>query len=353
MNNDVYRLMNHWFHLLEDQNNNFRTLVNSHNNLYSIMHRNNYQQMDITQQVMDRFTELQRNRTDDNSNANSNNIFNSRRNRSDRSTFGRFNQDVSFPPQYQTRHNTRPFSWPTGNIFNRSTTNTNNTTNRSQQRTGMPIWNIFNQSNLQSNIPTQLQIYDSVSNTQWREIKETTNQPLCPITQQPFYDNDDVLKILHCGHVFKKDSLLRWFQRSSLCPVCRYNIINRDFGTSDEQSSNNTLHSLTNNILSSLTTSIIGDISRNVVFTNNFLSSLNSDLSQNIVLASIEYGEAVHMNDVGTNTDELFLPIPPLPTSPINTPNNDISNNDISNNDISNNLSIDLSNNYNLFSTHH
>lgn len=58
------------------------------------------------------------------------------------------------------------------------------------------------------NIPTSLQIHDATTNIKWKDIKESTDQEICPITQQNFEDEDDVLRINHCGHVFKKDSLV-------------------------------------------------------------------------------------------------------------------------------------------------
>lgn len=309
--------MNNWFHLLEDQNNNLRSLINSHNNIYSTIHRNNYQNMDLTFRFLDRLIELQtinNNTTTSTTNTNTNtdaytNIFGTR----NTFAFGREPRNTFF---HQPRHNTRPFNWNTTGIFGRSTNNNN----RSQQ-ISRPFTNILNQTNLQPVIPSRLQIDTAVLSTKWREIKETTNQPLCPITQQSFEDDDDVLKINHCGHVFKKNSLLQWFQRSSLCPVCRFNIITRNFGTStsSEQTAINTLSSITNEILTDLTNTIIN-------------RSIN-DISHNLILTTaIEYEEVNATNDVETSIDELLLPISPIHS------HDDISDNHIITNDLSNNL---------------
>ena len=52
----------------------------------------------------------------------------------------------------------------------------------------------------------------------------STNQLMCPIARTNFEDDDDVLQIIHCGHIFKKESLLIWFQTKRTCPICRHNI---------------------------------------------------------------------------------------------------------------------------------
>lgn len=48
----------------------------------------------------------------------------------------------------------------------------------------------------------------------------------CPIAQRPFNNGESVLMIQHCNHCFVRDSLLRWFQLDSRCPVCRWDIYN-------------------------------------------------------------------------------------------------------------------------------
>ena len=48
----------------------------------------------------------------------------------------------------------------------------------------------------------------------------------CPITLEPIAENESVIKINRCGHIFKKPALLRWLERDSRCPVCRSAINN-------------------------------------------------------------------------------------------------------------------------------
>ncbi len=52
----------------------------------------------------------------------------------------------------------------------------------------------------------------------------STNQLMCPITQQNFLPDDNILRIRHCGHVFTANRLRQWFRSHYDCPVCRYDI---------------------------------------------------------------------------------------------------------------------------------
>ena len=48
----------------------------------------------------------------------------------------------------------------------------------------------------------------------------------CSITMEEFEENEIVCKIKHCGHTFKKNAIMNWFERSVRCPICRYDIRN-------------------------------------------------------------------------------------------------------------------------------
>ncbi len=51
---------------------------------------------------------------------------------------------------------------------------------------------------------------------------EETETPLvCPISLESIENNDVVMKINRCGHIFKEQPLRRWLQRNHQCPVCR------------------------------------------------------------------------------------------------------------------------------------
>lgn len=279
-------LINSWFNLLHEQNNNFRTLINSHTNIYNMMYRNHCQNMDTTYLMIDRMFR-ESNTTNRNRNRNTNTNRNSYNfpfsSTSDlfppnrHFTFPNNNTNNNFNTLPQMPRQNRSFQIP--RTFN-TLPNMFGDTNRSNTNRTNNIFS-FEQQN-QRVIPNQRQITNSVTSTKWREIRETTNQPICPITQASFNDDDDVLKINHCGHVFKKNSLLQWFQRSSLCPVCRYNIITTEFGRENE-TNNNPLETFASSIFNSLTRDISRDISSNI----------QRDASNNIVLATIELQQTI------------------------------------------------------------
>jgi len=53
-------------------------------------------------------------------------------------------------------------------------------------------------------------------------LEPSLSDPItCPITLEPIAENESVIKINRCGHIFKKPALLRWLERDSRCPVCR------------------------------------------------------------------------------------------------------------------------------------
>ena len=72
---------------------------------------------------------------------------------------------------------------------------------------------------------TSADISRNVTTNSWSEISHTTDQTLCPITQEHFQATDRVSRIEHCGHLFMEDALSTYLtQFDHRCPVCRYNI---------------------------------------------------------------------------------------------------------------------------------
>ena len=73
--------------------------------------------------------------------------------------------------------------------------------------------------------PTQDQINRATRIVKYSSIISPKNQS-CPISHNPFDDEDDVMMIQYCQHIFNESDLKTWFQNHSTCPVCRYNICN-------------------------------------------------------------------------------------------------------------------------------
>ena len=66
----------------------------------------------------------------------------------------------------------------------------------------------------------------------------------CPITLERFEDNTECTQIIGCGHLFNRDGLTQWLRGNVRCPICRYDIRNRN------ESSEEPMSDLSFNILS-------------------------------------------------------------------------------------------------------
>lgn len=56
-------------------------------------------------------------------------------------------------------------------------------------------------------------------------IFTTGDEPgVCPISLEEYINGDEITKIIGCSHAFKKTHLMRWFERSNYCPLCRFAI---------------------------------------------------------------------------------------------------------------------------------
>jgi len=74
-------------------------------------------------------------------------------------------------------------------------------------------------------VPTEAQINLSCRSCSYSDIENPINAD-CPISLDRFSPDSDVLQIIHCGHVYGRNSLRSWFQSNVHCPVCRYDIRN-------------------------------------------------------------------------------------------------------------------------------
>jgi hypothetical protein len=91
--------------------------------------------------------------------------------------------------------------------------------------------------------PTTEQIEHATRVVRYSDIIRPNNT-MCPISQEPFLDNDLVSIIRHCNHIFKANQLSVWFQSNCICPVCRFDIRNY---TSDTNITNNDANNMDNN----------------------------------------------------------------------------------------------------------
>ena len=101
--------------------------------------------------------------------------------------------------------------------------------NRRRRRRRMTLQEFINSTFGQGNprIPADRnQIMQQTSIVDFQDLSGTDIHT-CPITLTTFDASSNILRINECNHIFQSDSLMRWFQEDSRCPVCRYNI-NRD-----------------------------------------------------------------------------------------------------------------------------
>ena len=103
---------------------------------------------------------------------------------------------------------------------------------------------------------TETQINNATESFLFADI--STNNLICPITRQNFEPTSRILRIRHCKHIFCENSLRQWFQTSSECPVCRYDI----------RGNNRTISSIINQILQHVPQDISANIFSNDISGN-------------------------------------------------------------------------------------
>jgi hypothetical protein len=125
--------------------------------------------------------------------------------------------------------------------------------------------------------PTQTQIENATRIVRYSDILRPNNIS-CPISLEPFRDEDYVSVIRFCNHIFNTEQLAVWFQSNCRCPVCRYDIRNY----TNQTINNYGIHHGTRLFNSN-----------NVDETNTDMSNNNTDMSNNNTGAT-------------NNTDRLF-----------------------------------------------
>jgi hypothetical protein len=155
-------------------------------------------------------------------------------------------------------------------------------------------------------VPTTAQIERATSTMLYSDT--TMVHDRCPIDRTLFNPNDSVIIINHCGHTFRSQNLMTWFQSNSKCPICRFDIRNN---VSDNDVSMNNVSEddvSTNNVSEN-------DVSMNNVSMNNVsendvsdddgsMNNLSEDyVIENDVSGNDEYRNNVIDNDVSGNNE--------------------------------------------------
>lgn len=79
------------------------------------------------------------------------------------------------------------------------------------------------------NRPTPLQIQTATSLFSYNPQENPLPITICPITLEEFQEDEILMRIRGCGHIFKAVELHRWFERNHKCPSCRYDITTAAF----------------------------------------------------------------------------------------------------------------------------
>ena len=137
--------------------------------------------------------------------------------------------------------------------------------------------------------PTQSQIESATRVARFGDIIRPLN-PACPITLENFNEDDRVLIIRECNHIFSNTGLISWFRSSCRCPVCRYDIRNyvstntnniSDFSGNVDLSSNVLPSSLSRLERTSDSSALIDLLFSNLLNNHNTIDISGNNLSSN------------------------------------------------------------------------
>tara|TARA_Y100001970_G_scaffold294168_1_gene447873 strand:- start:1507 stop:2517 length:1011 start_codon:yes stop_codon:yes gene_type:complete len=227
-----------------------------------------------------------------------------------------------------------PPIFPPPNLWSRPSTrmNTSTNTNLGENLTNFINNTLYTPS--RPDFPTYNQVIRATTTTNFSDLSNN-NCTICPISRDNFEPNDIVLQINHCGHIFKKNSLLSWFETNSKCPVCRYDIrqqqpnvqqpnvrqlrTNRILAPTTTNTYSNSTD--TTNLYSTLGRNLFNsDLSNNIIFDSNNNNNLNNFITQNLTNVLDNIGSSVIENLAGSVEQAL--------NQTLNT--TDLSNNNIS-----------------------
>ena len=160
--------------------------------------------------------------------------------------------------------------------------------------------NFINNTLNMGNIPQPLNEGDisaNITNLTYGDIAETTNQTICPFTQENFINSDEISRINPCGHIFTRTHLNRYLRNfDHRCPVCRRDL--RRENDIENPSPVNNLLDLSNNITilpttnnSTETRNIINNAVESVTnaLMSNITNQINSDPSRNAFIAEYSF----------------------------------------------------------------
>ena len=104
-----------------------------------------------------------------------------------------------------------------------------NRTSETSFTTARPLRRTRNQTTSTSRSTTNRRVLSNILNNVniYKYSDISTNCLICPISRENFLNDDIIIQINHCEHIFKCKYLLRWFETHTTCPTCRHNILHQ------------------------------------------------------------------------------------------------------------------------------
>jgi hypothetical protein len=149
--------------------------------------------------------------------------------------------------------------------------------------------------------PTPSQIETATRVVRFGDIIRPLNSA-CPISLENFNDDDQVLMIRHCNHIFSNLGLTSWFRSSCVCPVCRYDIRNHVSNNTNTISDLSGNVNLSSNVLPSSFTNVERSSNSNELVEllfNNLLGTNISDISGNNLSSDLTAPRSIYVTDNG------------------------------------------------------
>ena len=160
--------------------------------------------------------------------------------------------------------------------------------------------------NVLANILTPYEIEQTTTTRSFSSISMPINDE-CPIRLELFDEDDIVIQINHCGHIFNCVELNNWFRTNVRCPVCRHNIresINSSDAASAARTTSNAIpitqienvNANANNEIGMNASNTISDLINSIFDSGPIINSIIYDLSNNQLFTSNNPGTRRHGN---------------------------------------------------------
>lgn len=153
--------------------------------------------------------------------------------------------------------------------------------------------------------PTQDQIQNASRLIRYGDIENPLSET-CPISLERFSNDDNVMQIIPCGHIFCESQFQEWFENNVRCPVCRYDI--RNYRNSSRNTTNNST-SPNNNVSSFSSSSLNSGSNSNTNISDALQNQNNNDSPSDTSFSNINILRNPQTNEIDqlgfniTNTD--------------------------------------------------